>query len=117
MKSTKTRSCLLPSARPETAVEPPVRSNSGIFAAAYITREELARDLHRDPRTLARWEKQGWGPPVTCVGKMRVYRRAAVETWLRNLEQQPGTRRSSRGLRLPMKRARATQHEQQAAGR
>ena len=53
----------------------------------FLTKEELAVELRRNPRTLDRWEALGVGPPRTRVGRQVLYRRASVERWLAAQEQ------------------------------
>ena len=53
----------------------------------FLTKEELAAELRRNPRTLDRWEALGMGPPRTRVGRQVLYRRASVERWLASQEQ------------------------------
>jgi hypothetical protein len=53
----------------------------------FLTKEELATELRRNPRTLDRWEALGMGPPRTHVGRQVLYRRASVEKWLASREQ------------------------------
>jgi hypothetical protein len=48
----------------------------------FLTKEELAAELRRNPRTLDRWEVLGIGPPRTRVGRHVLYRRASVEKWI-----------------------------------
>jgi hypothetical protein len=48
----------------------------------FLTKEELAAELHRNPRTLDRWEVLGIGPPRTFVGRKILYRRMSVQKWL-----------------------------------
>jgi len=48
----------------------------------FLTREELAAELRRSPRTLDRWDVLGIGPPRTPVGREIFYRRASVQKWL-----------------------------------
>ena len=43
----------------------------------FLTKEELATELRRNPRTLDRWEVLGVGPPRTHVGRQVLYRRAS----------------------------------------
>ena len=56
-------------------------SNSEILSE-FFTKEELATELRRNPRTLDRWEVLGMGPPRTHVGRKVLYRRASVQKWL-----------------------------------
>lgn len=61
---------------PASAVEmPPLLSE-------YLTDRELAVQLGRSHRTIARWRRLREGPPVTRVGRRVLYRRSAVAEWL-----------------------------------
>jgi hypothetical protein len=53
----------------------------------FLTKEELAAELRRNPRTLDRWDVLGMGPPRTLVGRKVLYRRASVQKWLCAQEQ------------------------------
>ena len=64
----------------------------------YLTKEELAAELHRSIRSVDRWALTGDGPPFIRIGRRSLYRRAAVVEWLRGLENDPGSsRRKQRG--------------------
>jgi predicted DNA-binding transcriptional regulator AlpA len=54
-----------------------------------LTRQELAVELGVSEHTLARWDKQGVGPPRTMLGRRIAYRREAIEKWLKDREQAP----------------------------
>jgi hypothetical protein len=56
----------------------------------YLTKAELATQLHRSIRSLDRWALTGEGPPCVRIGRRSLYRRAAVVEWLRGLEITPG---------------------------
>ena len=56
----------------------------------FLTKEELAAELRRNPRTLDRWEALGVGPPRTRVGRQVLYRRASVQKWLCAQERHRG---------------------------
>ena len=66
---------------PETAPEP---LN---LLADWISREQLARELGLTADTLARWEARRQGPPCTRIGRKTLYRRVAVQDWIRAQEQ------------------------------
>ena len=53
----------------------------------FLTKEELAVELRRNPRTLDRWAVLGIGPLRTLVGRHVLYRRASVQKWLVAQEQ------------------------------
>lgn len=57
--------------------------------AEFLTKEELAVELRRNPRTLDRWDVLGMGPPRTFVGRKILYRRASVQKWLAAQERAP----------------------------
>ena len=56
--------------------------------SGFLTKEELAAELRRNPRTLDRWEVLGMGPPRTLVGRKVLYRRVSVHRWLTAQEGQ-----------------------------
>ena len=62
-------------------------SSSEAILSEFLTTEELAAELRRNPRTLDRWEVLGMGPPRTHVGRQVLYRRTSVEKWLAAQEQ------------------------------
>jgi Helix-turn-helix domain len=53
----------------------------------FITAAELAAQIHRSVRTLARWRALGEGPPVTRIGREILYKKSSVAAWLASLEQ------------------------------
>jgi len=55
----------------------------------FLTREQLAAELRRNPRTLDRWEVLGMGPPRTFVGRKILYRRSSLLRWLAAQERRP----------------------------
>jgi hypothetical protein len=61
--------------------------NSEPILSEFLTKEELAAELRRNPRTLDRWDVLGMGPPRTHVGRQVFYRRASVQKWLAAQEQ------------------------------
>lgn len=62
-------------------------SSSEPILSEFLTTEELAAELRRNPRTLDRWEALGMGPPRTHVGRKVLYRRTSVQKWLAAQEQ------------------------------
>jgi len=57
-------------------------SNTEPVLSDFLTKEVLAAELGRNPRTLDRWDVLGIGPPRTFVGRKILYRRASVQRWL-----------------------------------
>jgi hypothetical protein len=53
----------------------------------YMTEAQLAEQLGRSVRTLARWRSLDEGPPVTRIGREILYRKSSVAAWLASLEQ------------------------------
>jgi hypothetical protein len=53
----------------------------------YITEAELAVQIHRSVRTLARWRAIGEGPPCLRLGREIYYKKSSVAAWLASLEQ------------------------------
>ena len=66
-------------------MKPPHNGDS--ILAEYMTRDELAEQLDRCPRTLDRWNSLRSGPPRTIIGKRVLYRRQGVLEWLRAQEE------------------------------
>jgi hypothetical protein len=66
-------------------------SNSESILSGFLTKEELATELRRNPRTLDRWHVLGEGPPRTHVGRKVLYRRLSVQTWLTAQEHRGST--------------------------
>jgi hypothetical protein len=67
----------------------------------YQSDDELAEELDRSPRTLARWRAARTGPPYVVIGRRIFYRRAAVAEWLlkreRGFEENGGSGARRRG--------------------
>lgn len=59
----------------------------------YLTPDQLAEELDKSVRTIARWDGLRIGPPKTVIGKKPYYRREAVRKWL--LRQEQGQARGS----------------------
>ena len=62
-------------------------ANNDFFTAA-----ELSHMLGRSPRTLQRWHSNRQGPPRSKIGTLIVYRRSAVQDWMRAQAIDGGTR-------------------------
>src|SRR5215470_16390625 len=76
---------------PETGAVPNSAGNdvpAQPILKAFFSKEELAAELRRNPRTLDRWDALGMGPPRTHVGRKVLYRRASVQKWLVAQERQ-----------------------------
>jgi hypothetical protein len=72
----------------ETFADVIAMSKLETILSEFLTKEELAAELRRNPRTLDRWDTLGVGPPRTHVGRQVLYRRSSVERWLVAQEQQ-----------------------------
>jgi hypothetical protein len=66
-------------------------SNSEPILSEFFTKEELAAELQKNPRTLDRWDALGVGPARTHVGRKVLYKRASVQKWLA-AQEQPASR-------------------------
>lgn len=53
----------------------------------WLTRAELALELGLSVDTLARWETRRIGPTCVRIGRKVIYRRGAVQDWLREQER------------------------------
>jgi hypothetical protein len=62
-------------------------SNTDPILSNFLTKEALAAELGRNPRTLDRWDVLGIGPPRTFVGRKILYRRVSVQRWLEAQEK------------------------------
>lgn len=52
----------------------------------WLTADELASELGRSSSTLRSWRCSGYGPRFVRRGTLILYRREAVEEWLREAE-------------------------------
>ncbi len=55
--------------------------------ADYLTPAQLAEELGKSPRTIARWDRLRIGPPKTTIGKQSYYRREGVRDWMLRKER------------------------------
>jgi len=93
-------------ATPNKQRVPQLEDNSSILGGEYLTLESVLKVFGRHPRTWARLEARGEGPPRTLVGKLVIYRRDAFIEWLRAREERTPGRVSANGrLRKPVARA------------
>ena len=53
----------------------------------YLSREEFARQVGKDVRTVIRWELQRRAPKRTKIGRSVYYSKQAVERWLQDQEE------------------------------
>lgn len=60
----------------------------------WMSRDDLAAELSVSVDTLSRWETRRIGPPCVRVGRRVLYRRGAVQEWLRSQEKRAAGRRS-----------------------
>jgi hypothetical protein len=56
--------------------------SGGALLAGYLSENELAKELRRDPATLARWRKRRIGPPFVMNGRLPFYNIEAARAWL-----------------------------------
>lgn len=54
-----------------------------------LSRDEAAEYLGVSPRTLDRWHESRIGPPRIKIGRIIMYRRAALEQWILQHEETP----------------------------
>ncbi len=81
---------------PDLEVVDPTSSLSDFIREEYLTQPELAKALGRCARTLQQLDKRRAGPPKTKIGKLVLYRKAAVREWLAKQEQQQRDERPRR---------------------
>ena len=53
----------------------------------YLTPDELAKQLHKAPRTIMKWRHQRIGPPPTVFGQSVYYSIESVRAWLASHER------------------------------
>lgn len=56
----------------------------------FIEKEQLAKVLHKHPRTLDNWHVRRYGPPRINVQGKHLYRVSTVRQWLASLENTAG---------------------------
>jgi hypothetical protein len=62
-------------------------SSTENLLADYWTEAELAEQVRRSERTVARWRDQKIGPPATLMGREWIYYKGSARSWLRSNEQ------------------------------
>lgn len=62
----------------------------------YLTRDQLAAELHVTPRTISRWQNAPDGLPVVEMGGRVLFRRQSILSWLESRERRPNPRRAQR---------------------
>jgi excisionase family DNA binding protein len=67
---------------------------NGDIAANYFTAEELASELNISLRTLRQWHLLRKGPPRLAVGRLRLFHRQSVSSWLASKETAEPRRRT-----------------------
>lgn len=60
----------------------------------YLTRDQLASELHVTTRTVARWQDQPDGIPYVEMGGRILYRRQSILAWIESRERRPNQRRA-----------------------
>jgi hypothetical protein len=76
----------------------PLQLDDSLTLGEYVTPDQLAQHLGVSIRTLSRWHARRIGPPRCSVGKLILYRVAAVRKWMAECEfgpPSPTTRRSA----------------------
>ncbi len=61
--------------------------NGSSLLEDYLTPDQLAEELGKSVRTIARWDGLRIGPPKTLIGKKPYYRREGVRQWMLRQEQ------------------------------
>jgi hypothetical protein len=82
-----------------TSAEVIAMSNAKPILLDFLTKEALAAELGRNPRTLDRWAVLGIGPPRTFVGRKILYRRISVSKWLAAQENSAAATRTRTATR------------------
>lgn len=62
-------------------------ANLAALGIEYLSPRQLAHVLGVSLRTLQRWHQLRTGPQSTRIGSKRVYRKAAIQSWLRACEE------------------------------
>lgn len=53
----------------------------------WVTKNELARELRLNPRTLDNWRFEGKGPRGVIIGRKLLYRRSEINRWAEEMER------------------------------
>ena len=65
----------------------PNGNGSNGLLGEYLTDEQLAAELDKSPRTIARWRRMGTGPPTTWIGRKPYTKRTTARQWLTTQER------------------------------
>ena len=76
---------------------PPSDTTPSTILSEYLTKKELASQLHKTVRTIDRMNLAGDGPALTRLGRTSLFRREAVLDWLKSREVIPARRAPKRG--------------------
>jgi hypothetical protein len=60
-----------------------------VLSEPYFQEKEFADFMRKNIRTVRLWEQLRIGPPRVKIGKTVLYRKSAVEAWLRSRESRP----------------------------
>jgi hypothetical protein len=71
-----------------TQVEVPNITNNTL-SEEYWTEQQFAQFVRKTVRTVRSWQQQRCGPARIACGKTILYRRSAIEAWLRARESRP----------------------------
>ena len=70
-----------------------------ILDGYFDSRADLARELKRSEKTIARWEAQSDGLPFTLLGGRKIYKKTSVLAWIESKERKPNPRRKPHARR------------------
>ncbi len=84
------------SQNPDTDSHTTSTNSGGGILDAFLTRAEAADALHKDKRTLERWERMRTGPPVTRIGRTPYYSIEALREWVASCERKAAAAQQKR---------------------
>lgn len=74
----------------QVSISNPSPASQGTLLDDYMTDDECAAELDISPRTLARWDRLGCGPPFLKIGRLKRRPRGGTKAWLKSKEQGGG---------------------------